>query len=82
MNLFLYHCPTAPEKRRWIAQYPKLSDNLYVTVHGETAEIARAKAELMHHFGLLAPQDRKAFDLKGRLALLGGEPTEVDEDLL
>lgn len=82
MTILLYHCPTAPAKRRWIAQYPKIEDNLYLTIHGETADIARAKAELMKQFGLLPPQDRKAFDLKGRLALLGGEPTEVDEDLL
>lgn len=82
MTILLYHCPTAPDRRRWIAQYAKLSDNLFITVHGETADIARAKAELMKQFGLVPPQDRKAFDLKGRLALLGGEPTEVDEDLL
>lgn len=79
MTVFLYHCPTAPDKRRWIAQYQKLSDNLYLTFHGETADIARAKAELMRQYASLAPQDRKGFDLKGRLASLG-ETTEVDED--
>ncbi len=79
MTPLLYHCPTAPSNRRWIAQFPRLSDNLYLTVHGPTADIARAKAELLHHFHLLAPQDRKAFDLKGRLALLGGGD---EDDLL
>ena len=81
MTILLYHCPTAPDKRRWIAQYPKLSDNLYLTVHGETADIARAKANLMQEYAALDPKDRTGFDLKGRLtALNGGESVDVDED--
>jgi hypothetical protein len=78
----LYHCPTAPDSRRWIAQFPRLSDNLYLTVHGPTADIARAKAQLMHEFGQLPPQERKVFDLKGRLAALGGPTEDVNEDEL
>lgn len=77
MTPLLYHCPTAPTNRRWIAQYAKASDNLYVTVQGPTADIARAKLELLWQHDNLAPQDRKAFDLKGRLALLGSDADDL-----
>ena len=77
MTILLYHCPTAPAKKRWIAQSLK-TDTTYLTIHGETADIARAKAELMDQYARLDSAERKSFDLKGKLAALGG----VDEDEL
>lgn len=80
MTILLYHCPTAPAKRRWIAQ--SQNTNLtYITIHGETADIARAKAELMNQFARLDPKEIKAFDLKGKLAAISGA-VSVDEDEL
>ena len=78
MTTLLYHCPTAPAKRRWIAQSPK-TDTTYITFHGETAEIARAKAELFDQYARLDPKERKAFDLRGKLQLLGGAVSVEDE---
>jgi hypothetical protein len=74
MTPFLYHCPTAPENKKWIAQYGK-TYSLYVTVQGATAELARAKLELLYAHDNLPPNERKGFDLKGKLAALG-----VDQD--
>ena len=79
MTILLYHCPTAPAHRLWIAQFQNKSD-LYVTVHGSSADLARAKAQLLAEHQRLDPKDRKAFDLRGRLAALGD--TDIDEDLL
>lgn len=87
--IHLYECPTAPPKRRWIAQHEMLKDRLYLVIHGPTAEIAKAKANLHLRYRALPPGDRKEFDLKGQLAALSGGEIEVvtdehddDEDLL
>lgn len=81
MTILLYHCPTAPAKRRWIAQSqnPNLT---YITIHGETADIARAKANIMDAYSRLQPADRKAFDLKGKLAELSGAVSAEEDELL
>ena len=81
MTILLYHCPTAPAKRRWIAQ--SQNTNLtYITIHAETADIARAKAELMDQYARLDPKEHKAFDLKGRLATLSGQVSVEEDELL
>lgn len=86
--IHIYESATAPAKRRFIAQHELLKDNLFLVIHGPTAEIAEAKANLHLQYRALPPGDRKEFDLKGRLAALnGGEievvtDTEDDEDLL
>lgn len=72
--IFVYECPTAPARRRYIAQFEKIADNLYVTVQGSSAEKARAKAELMHQFQTMEPTDRTGFNLKARLAAIEEEP--------
>lgn len=71
--IHIYESRTAPENRRFIAQFERLRDNLYLTVHGPTAEVAETKAKLMIEYQALPPLERKAFDLKGRLAALGEE---------
>lgn len=82
MTILLYHCPTAPAHRLWIAQFQNKSD-LYVTVHGSSADLARAKAQLLVEYQRLDPKDRKGFDLLGRLAVLNGGEDDVEyEDLL
>lgn len=82
MTILLYHCPTAPDHRSWLAQFQNKSD-LYVTVHANSADIARAKAQLLVEYQRLDPKDRKAFDLRGRLTVLnGGEDDAAYEDLL
>jgi len=75
--IYIYECKTAPPNRRFMAQFERIKDNFYVTIHGDTAENAEAKAKLIQQFQSIPPLDRKAFDLKGRMALLGGT---VDED--
>lgn len=80
MTILLYHCPTAPVDRLWIAQYPRIKDNLYVTFHGSTADLARAKAELMQKYAALDPKERTGFNLKARLAALGEVAPVIDED--
>lgn len=79
--IHIYESRTAPPERRFIAQFDRVKDNLYVTIHGDTPEIAMARAELLAQFQSIPPQDRKAFDLKGRLALLGVSDVGA-EDLL
>lgn len=86
MTLLLYHCPTAPTKRRWIAQFPRLSDNLYLTIRGSTAEIAREKAELMWQFHALDPKEQAGFKLKERLDKINARevsgPDDDEDELL
>ena len=78
--IHIYESRTAPASRRFIAQFAA-SAFMYLTFQGPTAEIARAKAVLLHEYQAVDPKDRKAFDLKGRLAALGGAD-DFDEDLL
>lgn len=88
--IHLYESKTAPAKRRFIAQFEMQKDNLYLVIHGPTAEIAEAKAKLHLQYRALPPTDRKDFDLKNQLAALNGGEIEVasdyvfddDEDLL
>ena len=89
--IHLYECPTAPPKRRWIAQHEMLKDRLYLVIHGPTAEIAKAKANLHLQYRALPSNERKDFDLKGQLAALNSGEIEFmdasareddDEDLL
>ena len=68
----IYESRTAPANKRFIAQFATGAFT-FLTFHGETAEIASAKAELLQEYKALLPQDRKAFDLKARLASLGEE---------
>lgn len=77
--IHIYESRTAPESRRFIAQFPT-SAFMYLTFQGPTAEIASAKARLLQEYQAVDPKDRKAFDLKGRLAALGAD--DFDEDLL
>lgn len=79
-QIHLYQCQTAPPARRWIAQFERLKDNLYVTIHGSSAETAQAKAELMRQFQVLDPKERTAFNLKGRLAALNDGVADIEED--
>ena len=76
--IHLYESQTAPPNRRWIAQYERLKDNLYLTIHGATSEIAEAKARLLLEHQGLDPKQRAAFDLKGRMAALAGQTEEDD----
>lgn len=91
MTIHIYECPTAPAKRRFIAQFELQKDNLYLVIHGPTAEIAEAKANLHLQYRALPPGDRKDFNLKGQLAALNGGEIEFmdasaheddEEDLL
>lgn len=88
MTVHIYESTTAPAKRRFIAQFELQKDNLYLVIHGPTAEIATAKANLHLQYRALPPNERKEFDLKGQLAALNGGEIEVaetpfdDEDLL
>ena len=78
--IHLYECPTAPPKRRWIAQHEMLKDRLYLVIHGPTAEIAKAKANLHLQYRALPSNERKDFDLKGQLAALNSGEIEVVTD--
>lgn len=84
MTIHLYHCPTAPAHRRWIAQFARIKDNFYITVLADTADNARGKAEVMVDYQKVPLIERRNFDLKGRLAVFGGASVEEDEfeDLL
>lgn len=77
--IHIYESRTAPESRCFIAQFAT-SAFMYLTFHGPTAEIAEAKLRLTLEYQAVDPKERKAFDLKGRLAALGAD--EIDEDLL
>ena len=61
------------DHQRFCAQFEQVKDNFYVTCHGPTPEIARAKAQLIIDYQATPPLDRKAFDLKGKLAALGSD---------
>lgn len=74
--IHIYESQTAPPHRRFLAQFEKVKDNLYLTIHGPTAEIAEAKARLLLDYQNTPPEGRKAFDLKSRLAALGDEGYE------
>ncbi len=78
MKLHLYESLTAPPKRRFIAEFELLPEAQYVVIHGPTAEIAEAKANLHLRYRQLPPKERKAFDLQGQLAALNdGRTVEV-----
>ena len=78
--IHIYECPTAPAKRRFIAQHEMLKDSLYLVIHGPTAEIAEAKANLHLQYRALPSNERKDFDLKGQLAALNSGEIEVVTD--
>lgn len=70
MSILIYECPDAPPKRRFIAQHERMESNLYLTCHGPTADIARAKAQLMLDYASLDPKERTGFGLKDKLEAL------------
>lgn len=78
MTIHLYHCPTAPTGRNWIATSPAIKGSSLIVIYGSTADNALAKAMLQIEFQNLDAGERKAFDLKGKLAALG----EEEDDLL
>lgn len=81
MTIHIYESKTALSRRRFIAQFEMLKDNLFLVIHGPTAEIAKAKAELHLQYRALPPNERKAFDLSGQLEALNDGKVEVlDED--
>lgn len=78
--IYIYECVDAPVERRFIAQFERLKNNLYMTIHGASAYQARAKAELMLQYAALEPVDRTGFKLRERLAAIpvqAGEPEEI-----
>lgn len=80
MTIHIYESLTAPSKRRFIAQFELLPENQYLVIHGPTAAIASAKAELHLQYRALPANERKEFDLKGQLdALNGGEVLAVED---
>ena len=72
MSILIYEWPEAPPKRRFIAQHERMENSLYLTCHGPTADIARAKAQLMLDYASLDPKERTGFKLKERLEALNG----------
>lgn len=70
MTILIYECAEAPPKRRFIAQHERMENSLYLTCHGPTAEIARAKAQLMLDYASLDPKERTGFGLKAKLEAL------------
>lgn len=72
--IFIYHCPEAPEDRRFIAQFERQKGNLYLTIHGASEFQARGKAELMLQYANLEPVERTGFKLRERLAAIPVEP--------
>lgn len=71
--IHLYHCPTAPAGRTWIGTSPSVKGATHIVIYGATADDARAKVQLQIEYQSLGPKDRKAFDLKGKLAAMGGK---------
>lgn len=78
--IHIYESPTAPPRRRFIAQFEVDANNRYIVIHGPTAEIAVAKANLHIAYQALPPIDRKAFDLKGQLEAMNNGAIEFPED--
>ena len=72
--IYIYECADAPAERRFIAQFERLKNNFYLTIHGASAFQARSKAELMQQYAALEPVDRTGFKLRDRLAAI---PVEV-----
>ena len=74
----IYECtdPRCPPGRRFIAQFEKAKGNLYMTIHGPTVEIAGAKLALIQEFHALDPKARPGFNLKARLAAIGGASSD------
>ena len=77
--IYVYECADAPADRRFIAQFERLKNNLYLTIHGATGHQARAKAELMLEYQNLEPLQRTGFKLRERLAAIpvDGGPQEA-----
>ena len=74
MRIVVYKAVDEVEEHKlFSAQFEQSKDNFYITCHGPTAEIAKAKAQLIIDYQATQPGDRKAFDLKGKLAALMGE---------
>lgn len=74
MKIIVYKAVDEVEGHKlFSAQFEQVKDNFYVTCHGPTAEIAKAKAQLIIDYQATPPAERKAFDLKGKMAALMGE---------
>lgn len=80
MTLHIYECSTAPQNRRFIAQFDQGKNNLHLVIYGPTAELARAKAQLFIDYR--ATDDRKKFNLKGKLTALGEPAYDPLDDIL
>lgn len=80
MSVLIYECPTAPQSRRFIAQFDQMKGNLHLVIYGSTADLARAKAQLMIDYR--ASDDRKKFNLKGKLEALGEPAYDPLDDIL
>lgn len=74
--IYVYECAEAPAERRFIAQFERMKNNLYLTIHGASEFQARSKAELMLQYAALEPVDRTGFKLRERLASI---PVEAGE---
>lgn len=74
--IYVYECAAAPAERRFIAQFERQKNNLYLTVHGASESQARSKAELMLEYASLEPTQRTGFKLRDRLAAI---PVDVGE---
>ena len=68
--IYVYECAAAPADRRFIAQFERLKNNLYLTIHGASEFQARGKAELMLEYAALEPPERTGFKLRERLAAI------------
>lgn len=80
--IYIYECADAPPKRRFLAQHERVENNLYVTCHGPTEAIARAKMEVMLEYRALDAKDRTGFKLKEKLESLGEPaPTRPRRDV-
>ena len=79
--IHVYECLSAPIKRRYLAQCETIPENMYLVIHGPSAEIATAKMNLHLQYRALPPNERKDFDLKGKLeALNSGQDVRVLDD--
>ena len=78
--IHVYESKTAPTHRRFIAQFERIKNCFYITIHAPTAELAIKKANLLAEFQATDPKFRKEFDLKGKLSAL--ELVEDEDDLL